>query len=222
MTQPIRSIQREEPKSMKKHSDQASRSIVFIKVLILISVVILLLYPIIASAQGPALPCRFHGTVQLDNATVPDDTIITAIIGADTYTTSTPSVYGNSTYAITIVPPGNVTYTDGTPVTFLIGDHYAMEMGTWETGLNLVLNLTASSTAAPTPSPMPSETPTPTITPLPTTTPSPTPGPMPTPTPAPRASLSVRQIVGLTIFGILGILLLGVLVYLIWRFFIRR
>jgi len=93
---------------MKKRSNQASRSIVFIKVLILISAVTLLLYPIIALAQGPALPCRFHGTVQLDNATVPDGTIITAIIGADTYTTSTPSVYGNSTYAITIVPPKNV------------------------------------------------------------------------------------------------------------------
>jgi hypothetical protein len=114
---------------MDKRSDQASRSIVFIKVLILISAIILLLYPIIALAQGPALPCRFHGILQLDNATVPDGTIITAIVGADTYTTSTPSVYGNSTYAITIVPPGNVTYTDGTPVTFLIGDHYAMELG---------------------------------------------------------------------------------------------
>jgi hypothetical protein len=215
---------------MKKRSDQASRSIVFIKVLILISAVIFLLYPIIALAQGPALPCRFHGTVQLDNATVPDDTIITAIIGADTYTTSTPSVYGNSTYAITIVPPGNVTYTDGTPVTFLIGDHYAMETGTWETGLNLVLNLTASSTAIPTPSPTPSETPTPTITPLPTTTPSPTPGPTltptpgptPTPTPAPKAPLNVGRIIGLTIFGIIDILLIGALAYLVWRFFIRR
>lgn len=207
---------------MKKRSDQASRSIVFIKVLFLISAVILLLYPIIALAQGPALPCRFHGTVQLDNATVPDGTIITAIIEGDTYTTSTPSVYGNSTYAITIVPPGNVTYTDGTAVTFLIGGYYVMETGTWETGLNLVLNLTASSTVTSTPSPTPSETPTPTLTPLPTTTPSSTPGPTLTPTPAPRASLSVRQIVGVIIFGILGILLIGVLAYLIWRFFIRR
>ena len=215
---------------MKKRSTQASRSIVFLKVSILISAVILLLYPITALAQGPALPCRFHGTLQLDNATVPDGTIITAIIGADTYTTSTPSVYGNSTYAITIVPPGNVTYPDGTPVTFLIGDHYAMEIGTWETGLNLVLNLTASSTATPIPSPTPSETATPTITLMPTTEPSPTPGPTLTPTPgpaltptpAPKASLSVRQIAGVTIFGILGILLIGVLAYLIWRFFIRR
>jgi len=211
---------------MKKRSDQASRSIVFIKVLILISAVILLLYPIIALAQGPALPCRFHGTVQLDNATVPDGTIITAIIGADTYTTSTPSVYGNSTYAVTIVPPKNVIYTDGTPVTFWIGNYSAIETGTWETGLNLVLNLTALSTISPTPtptpSPIPSETPTPTITPMPTGTPSSTPSPTLMPTPTPKASLSHRQIIGVTIFGILGILLIGALIYLVWHFFIRR
>jgi hypothetical protein len=215
---------------MKKRSDQASRSIVFIKVLILISAVTLLLYPIIALAQRPALPCRFHGTVQLDNTTVPDNTIITAIIEGDTYTTSTPSVYGNSTYAITIVPTGNVTYMDGTPVTFLIGSYQAQETGTWETGLNLVLNLTASSVAPPTPSPIPSETPTPTaletptptLTPLPTTAPSSTPGPTPTPTPAPKASLNVGRIIGLAVFVIFDILLIGALVYLIWRFFIRR
>jgi len=207
---------------MKKRSDQASGSIVFIKVLILISAVILLLYPIIALAQGPALPCRFHGTVQLDNATLPDDTIITAIIEGDTYTTSTPSVYGNSTYAITIVPPKNVTYMDGTPVTFLIGGYYAMETGTWETGLNLVLNLTASSISTPTPTPIPPETPAPTLTPLPTTAPSSTPGPTPTPTPAPKASLNVGRIIGLAGFGIFDILLIGALVYLVWRFFIRR
>jgi len=177
---------------MKKRSDHASRSIVFVKVLILITAVILLLYPIIALAEGPALPCRFHGTVQLDNATVPDGTIIKAIIEGDTYTTSTPSVYGNSTYAITIVPPKNVIYIDGTPVTFLIGNYSAIETGTWETGLNLVLNFTALSILPP------------------------------TPTPSPKASLSHRQIIGVTIFGILGILLIGVLTYLVWHFFIRR
>lgn len=207
---------------MKKRPDQASGSIAFIKALILISAVILLLYPIIALAQGPALPCRFHGTVQLDNATVLDDTIITAIIEGDTYTTSTPSVYGNSTYAITIVPPGNVTYMDGTPVTFLIGGYQAKETGTWETGLNLVLNLTASSIAPPTPTPIPSETPTPTLTPVPTATPSPTLSPAPTATPAPKSSLNVGRIIGLAVFGIFDILLIGALVYLVRRFFIRR
>lgn len=211
---------------MKKRSDQASRSIVFMKALILISAVTFLLYPIIALAQGPALPCRFHGTVQLDNATVPDDTIITAIIEGDTYTTLTPSIYGNSTYAITIVPPQGTIYSDGTPITFKISDHLTTETGTWETGLNLVLNLTASSTATPIPPPMTSETPTFTITPMPTTTPSSTPGPTLTPTltptPAPKAPLNVGRIIGLTIFGILDILLIVALAYLVWRFFIRR
>jgi hypothetical protein len=205
---------------MKKRSNWASGNFIFIKTLILISALILLVYPVIALAQGPALPCRFHGTVRLDNAAVPDNTIITAIIKGDIYTTSTPSVYGNSTYAITIVPPGNVTYMDGTPVTFMIGNYTAEETGTWETGLNLLLDLTASSIATSTPTPTPSETLTPTLTLVPTATPSSTPSPVPTPTPG--ASLSGRQLIGVIIFGVLGVLLLGTLGYLVWRYFVKK
>jgi len=64
---------------MKKFSKQASRSIVFVKVLILISAVTLILYPIIALTQGPALHWSFHSTVQLDDATVFYNNIIIAI-----------------------------------------------------------------------------------------------------------------------------------------------
>lgn len=207
---------------MKKRSNQAAGSIVFLKVLILISALTLILYPILALAQGPAPlpPCRFHGTVRLDNTAVPDNTLITAIIEGNNYTTLTPSVYGSSTYAIIIVPPGNTTYMDGTLVTFLIGNYTAEEAGTWETGLNLIVNLTASSIIPPTPTPSPSETPAPTLTPVPTATPSSTPSPAPTPTPG--APLSGRQLIGVIIFGILGILLLGALGYLIWRYFIKN
>jgi hypothetical protein len=206
---------------MKKYSNEMTSFIGCTKFLLIMMAVSLLLYPIIALAQGPALPCRFHGTVQLDNATVPNGTIITAIIGADTYTTSTPSVYGNSTYAIIIVPPGNVTYTDGTPVTFLIGDYYAMETGTWQTGLNVALNLTASTPPPPTPIPTPTPTPMPTLTATPTSSPTPTATVAP-PTPTPKAPLDVRRIVGVAVFGIIALLLLGVIVYLARRWFVRK
>lgn len=63
----------------------------------------------------------------MDDATAADETIITAIIELDTYTTSTPSVYGNSTYAVIVVLQGNITYMDGTPVIFLIGGYDAMD-----------------------------------------------------------------------------------------------
>jgi hypothetical protein len=195
---------------MKKYSKGKTCFIGCAKLLLFMMAVSLLLCPIIASAQAPALPCRFHGTVQLDNATVPDGTVITAIIGEDTYYTLTPSVYGNSTYLIQIEPPGNVTYTDGTPVIFLIGNCSAVETGTWQTGLNLVLNLTASTPPppTPTPTPMPTLTATPTPFPTPTVTVAP-----PTPTPTPKAGLSVWRIAGGVVLCILALLFLGVLAF---------
>ncbi len=199
---------------MKKHLNGMTCFWGCAKLLLIMMAVSLLLCPIIASAQSPSLPCRFHGTVRLDNATVPDGTVITAKIGGETYYTLTPSEhgYGNSTYEIIIVPPGNVTYTDGTPVTFLIGNYSAIETGTWQTGLNLVLNLTASTTLTPTPTPMP--------TPMPTVTATPTPSPTPTatvapPTPTPKAGLSVWRIVGGVGLSILALLMLGVLAFFV-------
>jgi hypothetical protein len=90
-------------------------------------------------------PCRFHGTVQLNGADVPDGTVITAIIDGDEHTTTTPAVYGPSTYAIKIVPPSATPYGEGTPVVFKIGDFTAAQTGAWDTGGNIELDLSASS-----------------------------------------------------------------------------
>jgi len=89
-------------------------------------------------------PCRFHGTVKLNGANVADGTIIKAIIDGDEYTTTTPAVYGPSTYALKIVPA--VGYAEGTAITFMIGAYTATQTGSWETGGNIELNLTASTT----------------------------------------------------------------------------
>lgn len=112
-----------------------------LRVVLLLAVVVLLLFPAMAFAQGPQLPCRFHGTVQVDGADVTGNTTITATIGNDTYTTTTPAVYGPSTYAIKMAPPEGTNYAGGTPITFMIGDLTADQASAWETGGNIELNL---------------------------------------------------------------------------------
>jgi hypothetical protein len=90
-------------------------------------------------------PCRFHGTVRLNGAKVPDGTIITAIVEGDEYTTETPAVYGPSTYAIKIVPPSDAPYGQGATIQFRVGDYAATQTGAWATGGNIELDLSASS-----------------------------------------------------------------------------
>jgi hypothetical protein len=91
------------------------------------------------------LHCRFRGSVQLDGADVPDGTVLTIIVEGDEYETTTPSVYGPSTYAQKIIPKAGKVYTNGTAVTFKIDGHLADQTGSWETGGNIKIDLTASS-----------------------------------------------------------------------------
>lgn len=97
-----------------------------------------------ATISIPAsLPCRFHGSVELDGSPVADGVEITATINGDPYITTTPSDYGPSTYVILITPPSGTTYADGTIVTFNIGSRIPDQTGIWETGGNIILNLSA-------------------------------------------------------------------------------
>lgn len=112
-----------------------------LRLLALLAVVALVLFPAMALAQGPGLPCRFHGTVYVDGVEVADGTVITATVEGDTYTTTTPSVYGDSTYWLEIAPDVGVTYTEGAEITFMIGDQAVTQTGTWEAGGNFELNL---------------------------------------------------------------------------------
>ena len=103
------------------------------------------LTPAPTAPPGTEPPCRFHGTVQLDGAGVPDGTVITVIVASDGYTTTTAeTVYGPSTYAIKIVPSAGTAYAEGTAITFMIGSYTADQTGSWEKGGNIELNLTAS------------------------------------------------------------------------------
>ena len=120
-----------------------------VRLLALLAVVALVLFPAIAFAQGaPQLPCAFHGTVQVNGANVADGTVITATIGNDTFTTTT----GNSTYRVVITQPEGKSY-DGLTATFKIGNDTASQTGTWQMGGNVALNLTKGTPGVtPTPS----------------------------------------------------------------------
>jgi hypothetical protein len=110
-------------------------------IIALLVVAMLLLSPAVVSAQ-PVPPSRFHGTVELDGAPVDDGTTITATIEGQTFTTTTPSAYGDSTFALMIEQPDGMAF-DGKTVTFKIGDRDAGQTGTWEMGGNVELNLSS-------------------------------------------------------------------------------
>ena len=92
------------------------------------------------------LPCRFRGSVQLDGADVADNTVVTVIVEGDEHETTTPAIYGDSTYAIKIIPP-STGYHNGASVTFKIDGYAANEMVLWQAGGNILVNLTASTSS---------------------------------------------------------------------------
>ena len=93
--------------------------------------------------------CRFTGTVKLDGADVPDGTVITALVGDDVYTTTTPTGYGPSTYSVEVRPPDGEGYTEGTRVRFTIDGYAADQVGSFQDGENIRWDLTGVRTAAP-------------------------------------------------------------------------
>ena len=113
-----------------------------VRLLALLAVVALVLFPAIAFAQGGLQPpCAFHGTALVNGQNVADGTVITATIGNDTYTATTTTAAGASTYRIVIAQPEGKSY-DGLTVTFMIGSATAGQTGTWQMGGNVALNLT--------------------------------------------------------------------------------
>jgi hypothetical protein len=109
------------------------------RLLALLVVVALVLVPTVALGQGVEIPSRFHGTVTVNGNPVDDGTVITATVGGDTYTTTTPSVYGASTFMLEIQPA--MQYADDTLVTFMIGDQAADQTASWLKGSNQEVDL---------------------------------------------------------------------------------
>ena len=118
-----------------------------VRLLALLAVAALILFPAIASAQSepPGLPCRFSGEVAINGGKIAEGTLIAAVIGADEYTATVD--YAASTYRVDITGKkeytGNttaVTFTiDGTPVegatgTFVNGENFTVDLKIGEGG----------------------------------------------------------------------------------------
>ena len=104
----------------------------------------------------PPLPSSFYGTVKVDGANVPADTLISAWIGSVKYAEATVSLYaGDTLYSLNV--PGDDLATPGTieggvegdTVVFHIGGLVADQTGTWHSGTNVSLDLMYSSAAPP-------------------------------------------------------------------------
>jgi hypothetical protein len=143
----------------------------------------------------PTLPSSFYGTVKVNNANVPDGTLIQASIGGQVYAEAFSQTFqGDSVYALDV--RGDDTDTpaqdggrENDTIKFSIGGVLANQTGVWHTGTNVNLNLTGSSTT-PLATPHASPTPVPTQTSIPTRQPTPVPV---TPTPAPPTATSALQ-----------------------------
>jgi len=113
-----------------------------LRLLALLAVVTLVLFPAIAFAQGGLEPpCAFHGSVLVNGLKVADGTVITAKIGNATFTTTTTTTAGNSTYRVVIAQPEAVSYS-GMTVSFMIGNATVTQTATWQIGGYELVNLT--------------------------------------------------------------------------------
>jgi hypothetical protein len=111
-----------------------------LRILALLAVVALVLFPAIAVAQNPPpLPCRFHGTVLVNGADAPVGTVIQALIDGNVtkeYTLTAPG-----TYALIIEEPEVGAYTNKT-VSFTVAGSAVTQTGTFESGSNFTVDLT--------------------------------------------------------------------------------
>ena len=112
-----------------------------LRVLALLAVVALVLFPAIAGAaeNPPTIPCQFHGTVQINGADAPVGTEIQALIDGNVTGNCTVTTAG--TYKLQIQEPTLGAYT-GKTVTFTVAGTAVQQTGAFVSGANTVLNLT--------------------------------------------------------------------------------
>ncbi len=101
----------------------------------------------------PSLPSSFYGTLKLNNANVPDGTLVQAIIAGKVVAFSQTQAYqGDSVYSLDI--PGDDPATaaveggrEGDVIQFKMGGILAAQTGAWHSATNISLNLSASSSS---------------------------------------------------------------------------
>lgn len=206
---------------VKKRQDGRVGFIACVKLVVSILAMTSLVLPRVATAQEPPLVCGFHGTVKLDGHPAPDGTVIKALIGGtEVASVAVPGVEGPSTYDLLITQPVGVSYSSSTEIRFKIDNYDAIETATWETNTYVALNLTAYTLATPTPTPST----TPLVTHAPSSSPTPNPNLTPTPapaTPTPEAASDTGRVIGVAVLAVVAVVLVGVLAYLLRRWFIR-
>lgn len=134
--------------------------------LLLCSLVIL---PRASVEAVPVLPSSFYGIVRLNQAAVPEGTLVEALIGGKVYATGYTSMYGGDA-VFSLDVRGDDTDTnavdggvEGDIVQFRVGGVLANQTGTWHSGTNTRLDLTLT-TSTPLQQPQPTRTPPPTQT----------------------------------------------------------
>jgi hypothetical protein len=110
----------------------------------------------------PLLPASFYGVVRVNNANLPDGTLIEALINGVVYaSTQTMTFEGNSVFTLDI--PGDDPVTpvvdggvDGDTIPFRVSGILADQTAVWRSSTNVELNLAVSS-SIPVLSPQPPE-----------------------------------------------------------------
>ena len=115
--------------------------------------IILALCVIMTVYAVPPSPSCFWGTVRINNASVPNGTIVSAWINGVEYANTTTFIYNeNSVYSICVPgdDPDTAPEIDGgktnDTIVFKINEKEADQTGTWKKGSNTQLNLTSTGT----------------------------------------------------------------------------
>ncbi|RPJ19104.1 MAG: hypothetical protein EHM33_30825 [Chloroflexi bacterium] len=114
-------------------------------------VLLLSLFLTIPALALPPLPSSFYGTVKVNNANVPDGTVIQALVGGQVYAEGFTQTYqGDSIFGLDVAGDNTDTATldggrDGDTIQFKIAGLLADQTAVWHSGTNVNLNLTATS-----------------------------------------------------------------------------
>jgi hypothetical protein len=145
----------------------------FVRILSLSPIIIILsLFLTIPALALPPFPSSFWGTIKVNDANVPEGTLVQALIGGQVYAEGFSQLYqGDAVFALDI--PGDDTGTtaldgggEGDTIQFKIGGLLAHQTAIWHGGTNVRLDLTATASAGEpisppqkTPRPIPTQTP---------------------------------------------------------------
>lgn len=105
----------------------------------------------------PVLPSSIYGSVRVNNANVPDGTLVQAVIAGRVVAYGNTQTYqGGSVYSLDVPgdDPGSAVVEggkEGDTIQIKVGGLMADQTGTWHSGTNVRLDLTVTTSATPIP-----------------------------------------------------------------------